>query len=157
MAWRGTRAPAVATGALRRAALQISGEVALKMMLLFPSAPLLLAHASMIMPPSRNAIDAELTSWSNGKHPDTGFIEPYSCSCVNGTEAECNSGQGCFWFSQGCSIGCPHCDGNGARIPNMDHCPSVEKPKQTLHPRYWTMNQRVTPGSHQDIFKYEAH
>jgi hypothetical protein len=35
----------------------------------------------------------------------------------------CNSGQGCFWFSQGCTIGCKACDGCGARIPKWDHCP----------------------------------
>lgn len=37
------------------------------------------AHGSMIMPPSRNSIDAELDAWSEGKHPDTGTIEPYNC------------------------------------------------------------------------------
>ena len=35
-------------------------------------------HASMIMPPSRNAIDSELPPWSHGQHPETGMIEPYA-------------------------------------------------------------------------------
>ena len=35
-------------------------------------------HASLIMPPTRNSIDAELPAWSGGKHPMTGWIEPYS-------------------------------------------------------------------------------
>lgn len=96
-------------------------------------APLVSGHASMIMPPARNAIDSETPAWSHGKHPPTGFIEPYTCACTNGTEVrtpifvslcprptiplattvltclfdpraqpECNSGQACFWFSQGC-------------------------------------------------------
>jgi hypothetical protein len=30
------------------------------------------AHGSMIMPLSRNSIDAESPAWSNGKHPETG-------------------------------------------------------------------------------------
>ena len=68
-------------------------------------------HASLMMPPSRNAIDSELPAWSHGKHPPTDWIQPYACTCTNGTEAECNSGQSCFWFSQGCTIGCPFCDG----------------------------------------------
>ena len=33
-------------------------------------------HASMIMPPSRNAIDSTLPGWMHGKHPETGWIEP---------------------------------------------------------------------------------
>lgn len=35
------------------------------------------AHGSMIMPPSRNSVDAELPAWSHGKFPETGTIEPY--------------------------------------------------------------------------------
>ena len=34
------------------------------------------AHGSMIMPPSRNSVDAELPPWANGKFPFTGLIEP---------------------------------------------------------------------------------
>ena len=80
------------------------------------------SHGSLIMPRSRNTIDADTEAWSNGKHPDTGSIEPYNCACTNGTSV-CNNGQSCFWFSQGCTIGCKDCDGNGARYPNFDHCP----------------------------------
>jgi len=76
-------------------------------------------HASLMMPPSRNAIDSELPAWSHGKHPPTDWIQPYACTCTNGTEAECNSGQSCFWFSQGCTIGCSKCDG-GPSNPNHD-------------------------------------
>jgi hypothetical protein len=32
-------------------------------------------HGSVIMPPSRNSIDATLPPWSNGNHPETGLIE----------------------------------------------------------------------------------
>ncbi len=38
---------------------------------------LVLGHASLIMPPARNSIDAETPAWSGGKHPNTGWIEPY--------------------------------------------------------------------------------
>lgn len=116
------------------------------------------AHASMIMPPPRNAIDSELEPWKSAagqplsRWPKTGWIEPYGCECVNGT-SDCAPGQACFWFSQGCTIGCSKCDGNGARFPNFDHCPG-ESIKPTLHPKYRTLNQHSVPGSLQDIFKF---
>ena len=115
-----------------------------------------LGHASMIMPPARNSIDSELPAWSHGKHPETGVIEPYNCACTNGTEAECNSGQSCFWFSQGCTIGCAACDGNGQRYPSWDHCPGTpNKPPATyLDKKYWTANTNATVGSTEDIWRF---
>ena len=50
-------------------------------------------HGSMIMPDSRNSVDASPgMPWANGKHPETGLIEPYTCACGNGTDV-CSSGQ----------------------------------------------------------------
>lgn len=117
-----------------------------------------LQHGSMIMPVSRNAVDAELPDWSNGKHAETGLIEPYTCACNNGTEP-CSSGQGCFWFSQGCNIGCSVCTGNGTRLPNLDQCPHERKgpPSElpgALLPKYRTTNLLAEPGSIADIWKY---
>lgn len=109
-------------------------------------------HASMIMPPPRNAIDATLPAWSNGKHPPTGVLDPKTASCTNGTSL-CNNGQSTFWFSQGCTIGCKTCDGNGSRIANFDHCPG-ESIQPTLLPRYRTANRNSTVGSVWDVFKY---
>jgi len=121
------------------------------------------AHGSLIMPQSRNSVDSELPAWSDGKHPETGLIEPYDCGCNNGT-SECKSGQSCFWFSQGTSIGCSNATGNGTRIPNLDHCPE-ERPEGfvpsdllkmpgALHPKYRTVNLNAAPGSVNDIWKY---
>lgn len=119
--------------------------------------PLVFGHGSMIMPPTRNAIDSETAAWSNGQHPMTGTIEPYNCRCTNASEPECNSGQSCFWFSQGCSIGCSACDGNASRIPNWDHCPhesiNLTDPSRLLK-QYWTANQDALVGSVQDVFKW---
>ena len=116
-------------------------------------------HASVIMPPTRNAIDSTLPAWSGGKHPNTGWIEPYNCKCTNSSEAECNSGQSCFWFSQGCTIGCAQCDGNGQRFPSWDHCPGTVKPSSFidgtyLDKRWWTANFHATPGSVDDIWRF---
>jgi len=110
-------------------------------------------HASMINPAPRNAIDSEIPPWSDGKHPNTGWIEPYNCHCTNGT-SECNSGQACFWFSQGCTPGCKECDGNGSRIPNFDHCPGESISPTINDPQYRTVNQAATAGSFQDFTKY---
>ena len=54
------------------------------------------AHGSMVMPASRNSVDAETPAWSDNKHPMTGTIQPYNCRCTNGT-SQCNNGQSCFW------------------------------------------------------------
>ncbi len=114
--------------------------------------PVAASHGSMIMPPPRNAIDVETPAWSDAKHPKTGVIEPYDCSCTNGTDP-CNNGQACFWFSQGCSIGCKACDSLGSRLPNWAHCAEVIEP--TLNdPKYRTANQRAKAGSLEDIWKY---
>jgi len=127
-----------------------------RLALLLAAAGTARGHASMIMPPTRNAIDSELPAWSKGQHPETGWIEPYNCACTNGTEAECNSGQSCFWFSQGCTIGCEACDGQGQRWPSWDHCPGMpNKPSPFyLDKKYWTANHGAEPGSYEDIWRF---
>jgi len=114
-----------------------------------------IGHGSMIMPPPRNAIDSTLPLWHNQKEPPpTGLIEPYHCTCRNGTEPFCNSGQACFWFSQGCTIGCSECDGLGARIPRWDHCPHESIQPTVNDPKYRSMNQKAVAGSPEDIFYF---
>eukprot|EP00037_Helgoeca_nana_P032680 m.414933 g.414933 ORF g.414933 m.414933 type:complete len:386 (-) comp29473_c0_seq1:271-1428(-) len=115
-------------------------------------------HASVIMPPSRNAVDGVMpgTPWSGGKHPPIGWIMPYSSWCTNGTSG-CNLGQAAFWFSQGCGIGCKVCNGNGSRIPNADHCPDLPKPVSKdvlLDARYRTTNQHTVYGSEEDFYRF---
>lgn len=119
------------------------------------------AHGSMIMPPSRNSIDASPgMPWANGRHPETGTIEPYTCSCNNGTGI-CNSGQSCFWFSQGVSVGCSKADGNGTRLPNLDHCAGERAAgfnpltmEGALNTKYITTNVDAVPGSVGDVWKF---
>ena len=111
-------------------------------------------HASLIMPNPRNSIDNEEEAWANGAHPSTGWIEPYDCLCTNGTEI-CNNAQACFWFSQGCSIGCNECDMNGQRWPNYDHCPGQSVPvEDKILKMYWTANTNVAENSIEDIHKF---
>ena len=124
---------------------------------------LVAGHASVIMPPSRNAVDGLLpgTPWSNGKSPPTGSIMPYSSPCVNGSDS-CSNGQASFWFSQGCTIGCASCTGNGSRIPNFDHCPETGgavwpknlAPSLILAPEYRTTNLETVAGSVEDFYRF---
>ena len=82
-----------------------AGAAACLLLLLLVPADRVRGHGSMLMPAPRNAVDSETKAWSHGQHPPTGSIQPYSCTCSNGTST-CNSGQACFWFQQGCTIGC---------------------------------------------------
>ena len=125
--------------------------------------PCVQAHGSVLFPPSRNAVDAQLEPWKsssdNVRHhrqfPMTGHWKymPFGCDCTNGTEP-CESGQSCFWFSQGCTIGCEECDGNGARVPGgRNVCNTTMKP--TLNdPKYRTSGRHIPAGSPQDSTKY---
>lgn len=78
-------------------------------------------HASMMIPPPRNAMDANLPQFVGGKAPIT------PCTCANGVGGPegptkgCDmgaartaggGGQPCLWWSQGCTIGCPVCATN---------------------------------------------
>ena len=56
-------------------------------------------HMSLIVPPSRNAIDKSLAPWANGTFgPAPGETDKYGCNCVNAS-APCEVAQSCFWFS----------------------------------------------------------
>lgn len=120
-----------------------------------------------------NAVRLGLTQ-HRCRHPMTGTIQPYNCRCTNGT-SECNNGQrfatypywcwtlfllttrgcSCFWFSQGCTVGCPNCDNNGTRLPGWDHCPEVPKSNITrLLPKYRTANQGAEVGTVADVFRF---
>jgi hypothetical protein len=61
----------------------------------------------------------------------------------------CESGQSCFWFSQGCTIGCDECDGNGERIPGRNVCNQTKMNATNNDPRTRTSGRNVVPGSPQ--------
>eukprot|EP01048_Picozoa_sp_COSAG05_P007746 COSAG05_NODE_557_length_8701_cov_28.619972_6_plen_115_part_00 len=81
------------------------------------SLPLLAAaHSNVIIPKPRNAIDAltdprfgsctatkGCSPRENGKGK-CNYGESCGCQCTNGT-SNCDIGQTCFWFSQGCTVG----------------------------------------------------
>lgn len=77
------------------------------------------AHGALVSPPPRNAVDKDLAPWNGPvpSHPPS--VESATGWCPvpdkNGRPSGQN-GQACFWFSNGCAIGCKECDG-GSRGP----------------------------------------
>ena len=88
-----------------------------------------IGHGSVVQPTPRNAIDADLEPWSQPVPvtPDGRVaFEPWCpVPSADGPSTPAGrltgrNGQACFWFSAGCSIGCPNCDGvTRGPIPNQ--------------------------------------
>jgi len=121
--------------------------------------PLLAAtHSNLIIPRPRNSIDATTDPrFGNNKFPtydgksNCAYGESCGCFCANGTSASL-CGQTCFWFSQGCTIGCPTCTGVNARA-QIDVCGLGKKPT-ICDPRLRTYNVGAECNSAQDIYKH---
>jgi hypothetical protein len=116
-------------------------------------------HSSLLIPPPRNAVDKDLPPWSKGSFGQGSFgDDAWGCNCINATTkgpVPCEVGQSCFWFSNGCSIGCPACDGgnsSGTNPNTRDRCGSGAK--ATLNPALRTFNKHTVPGSDADIYKH---
>lgn len=116
-------------------------------------------HSSLLIPPARNAVDRDLLPWVNGSFGHGKFgDDSWGCNCVNATTGgpvACEVGQSCFWFSNGCSIGCDKCDGgnsSGTNPNTRDRCGSGAK--ATLNPDLRTYNKHTVPGSAEDVYKF---
>jgi hypothetical protein len=116
-------------------------------------------HSSLLIPPARNAVDRDLSPWSNGSFGHGRFgDDSWGCNCINATVeglVPCEVGQSCFWFSNGCSIGCEKCDGgnsSGTNPNTRDRCDSGAK--ATLNPELRTYNKHTVPGSVEDVYKF---
>lgn len=87
-------------------------------------------HGAMTFPKPRNAIDGHLAPWSQWSYPCDDNHQGSNCSitfCENGKNCQgscpisahngvidalnASNGQSCYWFSNGCMIGCSECDG----------------------------------------------
>ena len=108
-------------------------------------------HGALVNPLSRNAIDRSLP-WSQ-RTPRS------PCTCANTTAgsapapgAGCDNAQACYWYSQGCTIGCPSCDHVNGRLQE-DLCGLGVK--ATLNdPALRTVNRNATAGSIYDIYRH---
>ena len=75
-------------------------------------------HGALTSPPPRNAIDSNELPWG-GKVPTPVPFEPWcpmpsaaAATTDPGRNLTGDNGQACFWFSNGCAIGCDACDGS---------------------------------------------
>jgi hypothetical protein len=94
-------------------------------------------HAAMTFPKPRNSIDGTLSPWADFAYPCdsthqkenctiTGVVHPphvggsCSISSHNGVNQALNgsNGQSCYWFSNGCTVGCDagECDGTTSHV-----------------------------------------
>ena len=80
-------------------------------------APECAGHGAIVHPPSRNAIDYGIEPWKsfkdfNGQFCSGSYRGPCYCPITDAAgKLSGANGQACWWFSNGCSIGCPTCDG----------------------------------------------
>merc|ERR1711915_15432 len=119
-------------------------------------------HGAVVYPPPRNRVDYSLPPWSSGvpnpipavSNPDEG----YWCPVPDGPSTLSGSnGQACFWFSNGCSIGCPNCDGT-TRGPSIhtgktDIC-GLKFNATICDPNLRTVNTGAKCGSDADSYYY---
>mmetsp|Transcript_9038 Transcript_9038/g.18243 ORF Transcript_9038/g.18243 Transcript_9038/m.18243 type:complete len:403 (-) Transcript_9038:115-1323(-) len=74
------------------------------------------AHSALTIPEPRNAVDSEEWPWG-GAVPTPLPFEPWcpipskKAVGVDARNITGANGQACFWFSNGCAIGCDECDG----------------------------------------------
>merc|ERR1711988_1161899 len=121
-------------------------------------------HGAVVFPPPRNNIDHQESPWSDGvpqpvpavSDPRNGFWCPVPGPLFDGTLTGHN-GQACFWFSNGCSIGCPECDGT-TRGPSIhsnktDICGKNYK-ATVCDPKLRTVNTGAECGSEKDSYYY---
>lgn len=107
--------------------------------------PLAAGHGAIVRPPPRNAIDAHLAPWNASVVPLSGggHSAPFDPWCpipdIHKPESSAgrlsgSNGQACFWFSSGCSIGCPTCDGKTrGPIPNIACRNATNKNEMCAH------------------------
>ena len=100
---------------------------------------------------ARHAPNAHPRTTLFQKKGNCAYGESCGCFCANGTSASL-CGQTCFWFSQGCTIGCPTCTGVNARA-QIDVCGLGKKPT-ICDPRLRTYNVGAECNSAQDIYKH---
>jgi len=133
------------------------------------------AHMSLVLPPSRNAADHSVAPWtadpwypyqascaSPQPHPNphggapSGCVpngtDGWGCNCANGT-APCAVGQSCFWFSQGCTIGCEACDGSPSNPNSKSKCGSGMN-ATLCDPAHRTYNRAAACNSAQDVYRH---
>lgn len=128
---------------------------------------MVLSHGAVNNPTPRNAVDNDLAPW-NGKVPtNPPSVESKTGWCpVANKKGEISgiNGQSCFWFSNGCAIGCETCDGNSrGPIPNskdpkwvrkFNVCNQTDTVATVCDPNKRTVNTAVECGADNDWYYY---
>ena len=104
-------------------------------------------HGAVVSPLTRNAAD---------RYP----LGPNLCLCANATPgtasarstAGCANGQACYWYQQGCFIGCKTCDHVSGRV-QADICKSGKQPTNN-NPQTCTVNRRNVGHPTLDIYRH---
>ena len=119
------------------------------------------AHGAVSWPRPRNAIDHEdAAAQANATYPYRG----QACPSPDGPGRTTGVlGQACFWFSNGCAIGCASCDGKSrGPIPSsgdprwrrkFDLCGAAAR-ATVCDPRLRTVNTGAACGSEEDWYYY---
>ena len=106
-----------------------------------------IGHGAIITPRSRNSVD-----FTVGVNTPVDWPSNADCTNVTGTDpGDCRNGQAGFYYSQGCSIGCPECDHISGRV-QKDICGLGMKATLPAYAR--SLNLASTPGSPEDIYKH---
>jgi len=117
-------------------------------------------HGAVVFPPPRNAVDHDIPPWSQGVPDPIPGVDAW-CPFAKGSALSGSNGQACFWFSNGCSIGCPECDGKTrGPIPNdpqyahkMDVC-GLNFTATVCDPDHRTVNTGAECGAEDDFYYY---
>lgn len=120
-------------------------------------------HGAVVNPPPRNAIDKDLSPW-NGPMPvhDKGVGQGLCPAPDKSGRVTGLNGQACFWFSNGCAIGCKECDGESRGpakyYPNMLHkfpiCKNNTAHATICDPKLRTVNTAAKCGATDDWYYY---
>jgi len=160
----------------------------MKTFLIVAPVSLVAGHGAITIPPPRNAVDSNEAPWSTPvPHPVP--FEPWcpfpseaSAAADPGRNLTGSNGQACFWFSNGCAIGCEACDGNtrgpipkfdcvaGQAKANCELTPDPSNPHMQFGPKapicasplpatvcdeaQRTVNTKAACGSDQDYYFY---
>jgi len=120
-------------------------------------------HGAVVNPFPRNGLEGNISPWTGSvpspmpavSDPRNGYWCPVGDPSTGQLSAQ--NGQACFWFSNGCSIGCPECDGT-TRGPSIhsdktDIC-GLNYTATICHPALRTVNTGAECGSDEDKYYY---
>jgi len=121
------------------------------------------SHGAVVWPKPRNSLEGNIEPWSGAvpdpvpavSNPNEGYWCPTGQLETGGLSGE--NGQACYWFSNGCSIGCPKCDGKtrgpSIHTDKMDTC-GLNFTATVCDPSKRTVNTGAKCGSPEDKYYF---